>query len=159
MALIIIIIVSIGFLSGCSDTSSNDDSSSVNWEIVSCDREIDSFIFEYEVSEQQYSRYAKGISNVSLTIKNIGDTTTTYVIDFQFRTEELEKPTVGVSTYIWGKDKCPCDSVYGGITTSVYDQKQIVITSGQSRTITSSTNPNPFIDRVVREWCYQVTSI
>jgi hypothetical protein len=151
--LIALMILSFGFLSGCTNPPQNNNQIKVGFEVINCHRFIKNLTIDGEYNGKPSRWNDSGMYEVKLTIKNTGNKITTYVVDFQFISEESE-----AEIHIWNSNECGCNAVEPAKLNSQYDQKQVIVNPGEFRLISSSCNPNPNGIMVVHDWCYEITS-
>lgn len=148
----IIILLAVVGLSGCNEKNEQGQTYTPSWEIVRSD---------YTTSPIQIpdagGYYAdNGISSAYIDLKNTGNKRETFIVDFQFLSEEW-----GKGIYIWGNANVG-DKIYSGNVNSQFDQDQISIESGDTRRVSGSCNPladtgqEPSDYRIVRKWRYEV---
>ena len=149
------------FMCGCveEETPETVNTPAINWDVIDCSRTTEIINHSFLDSENN-THYieTEGISNVSITIKNTGNVKTTYVVDFIFKTTEIEE-LIGVEyKVLWSINECICDSITDLENVSLSDQKTVTIEPDQTAIIYSSCNANPDQGLRVNKWCYEINT-
>ena len=140
--LIVLMVVSVGLLSGCTgnNNSKSISTGSTNWEVTN--------------TGHTYSDTSPtGISSAYIMIKNTGSKTTTYLVDFEFI--PIEQPETGFWSFNNGASGSRLKNQIDGIQT----QKQITVPVGETRKVSCTTNPNPSEGWFIGIWYYSVAPI
>ena len=134
--------------SGCTDNSNNEDEPSWNVEGYSTDTSS----FTTDCSAGYPSQ--QGLSLVKLNIKNTGEKTTTYVVDFGFETKEI----IDTGIWVFPQAKEPFQSRLPNNIEIQY-QKLVTLDSGESKWVTCSTQPYTNDCKILYEWCYEINPV
>jgi len=147
-------------LLGCIENNNDIENNIAGWEVIDCDKNTESFIFNWTDNKtgENYSKITSGISNVSLTIKNTGNTKFSLKVDFEFILSEIlknEKTELNTIT----SNKCPCDSIIYNNNNSKYYTKIIELEPGEIKTIFTDTYLTNYYGFKVTKWCYEIKLI
>ena len=143
-------------LLGCIEENNNEENHIISWEVVDCDKNIESFIFNWTDNStgENYSKITSGISNVSLMIKNTGNINFSIKVDFEFILSEIlrnEKTELITIT----SNKCSCDSIIYS-NNSKYYTKIIELEPGEIKTISTDIDLLNDYGFKVTKWCYEI---
>jgi hypothetical protein len=158
MVYLTIILINL-LLLGCIEDNDNIENNITSWKVIDCDKNTESFIFNWtnHTTGENYSKITSGISNVSLTIENTGNTIFSIKVDFEFILSEIlknEKTELNTIT----SNKCPCDSIIFS-NNSKYYTKIIELEPREIKTISTDIDLSNYYGFKVTKWCYEINLI